>query len=290
MLNAFLRSSQDGCIYFGDYKIIREAGQGANAIISKVRHMATDSKRALKMYCADDLGEEHALKEFVRESKSATEMVHPNIVRVFQADIIGDVPYVVMEFVTGYDMAQLMERYGPLEQFDVLAIMSYVMDALDYVWNSFLMIHRDVKPSNILLDKDGNVKVFDFGLVTGHESAAVDLDVIEGTPYYLSPESLIQGSHLDNRSDLYASGSTMYHLIAGVPPFDYESLDQVVNARLTEPVPDLREVFPHAHPDVAAIIKTLMQTKPEDRYSTAAEAKQDIDLVLAGKNPNLVGN
>ena len=83
MLNAFLRNSPDGYIYFGDYRVIREAGQGANAIISKVRHLATDTKRALKMYCADELGGEHAMKEFVRESQSAKEMVHPNIVRVY---------------------------------------------------------------------------------------------------------------------------------------------------------------------------------------------------------------
>jgi serine/threonine protein kinase len=150
-----------------------------------------------------------------------------------------------------------------------------------------LMIHRDMKPSNILLDKDGHVKVFDFGLITGHESASVDLNEVEGTPYYLSPEALREGAHLDNRSDLYSIGTTMYHMISGFPPFNYDTLDEVLDARLTEPAPDLRDVFPHAHPSVVAITKKMMQPNPDDRYFTAAEAKRDVELALAGQNPEI---
>ncbi|OVE78206.1 hypothetical protein BVX99_00420 [bacterium F16] len=283
-LNAFLRHAPDGCIYFGDYKIIREAGQGANAMVSKVRYLPTGANRAIKMFCADEMSG-HAQKEFMRESRTAMEMLHPNIIRVFASDILGQIPYVVMEFSSGFNMDQLLTKFGPIEQFDAMTIARYVLDALDYVWNEFLMIHRDIKPSNILLDKDGNVKVFDFGLVTGHEAAAVDLSAVEGTPYYLSPECLIEGAHLDNRSDIYSFGATLYHLIAGEPPFNYETLDQVINARLRESAPDLRNVFAHAHPAIVAIIQKMMEPEPDHRYFTAADCKQDVELVLAGQDP-----
>ncbi len=287
MLNAFLKREPDGSIYFGDYMILREAGQGANAIVCKVKHIPTGSTRALKIFAAEALEEVHARREYFRESQIATEMIHPNIIRVFSAGELDNIPFVVMEFVSGLNMAQMLQDYGPVNQFDALSIATYILDALDYVWSSFLMIHRDIKPQNIILDREGVVKVCDFGMVTDHEAAAVDLDSVEGTPYYLSPECVQEGFHLDNRSDIYSLGASLYHMISGSPPFDYSTLHEVVHARLREPPPDMRRIFPQVHPEIAQIIQTMMAKDPNNRYVTAGECKEDMERVKAGLSPLL---
>ncbi|RMD76278.1 MAG: serine/threonine protein kinase [Lentisphaerae bacterium] len=287
MLNAFLRKGPDGQLTFGNYKIIKEVGQGANAIVCKVRHVETGAIRALKLFCAEDLAETHARKEFFRESQVAVEFVHPNIVQVFESGVLDEIPYIVMEYLTGLNLAQLLNEYGCIDQFDGLTIAIYVLDALDYVWSNFLMIHRDIKPSNIILDKSGHVKVCDFGMVTGHESAAVDLDSVEGTPYYLSPECVCEDGHLDNRSDIYSLGASLYHAISGVPPFNYSTLHEVVYARVKEDPPNLRQVFPEIHPEIAAIINVMMARNPDDRYFTAQECKEDMERVKSGLSPFL---
>ena len=283
MLSALLRRDPDGRVVFGDYEVLREVGQGSNAIVCKGRQVSTGEIRALKLFVADALSEAHAFREFSRESQLATQIVHPNIVRVHEAGALEGVPYVVMEYVPGLNMAQLLDEYGPLDQFDAVNIGCRICDALDYVWNNFLMIHRDIKPQNLILDKEGQVKVCDFGMIVDHSASVVDLNAVEGTPYYLSPESISEGTYLDNRTDIYSLGASLYHMIGGRPPFDYGNLADVVQARLREPPPDLRDVAPTTHPEIAMIVKAMMGQTPDDRYNTASECRDDLERVKAGQ-------
>lgn len=282
-LSALLRRDGEGRIAFGDYEVLREVGQGSNAIVCKVRQISTHELRALKLFVADALSEAHALREFTRESQIATQIVHPNIIRVHEAGVLEGVPFVVMEYVPGLNMAQLLDEYGPLDQFDTVNIGCRICDALDYVWNHFLLIHRDIKPQNLILDKEGHVKVCDFGMIVDHSASVVDLGAVEGTPYYLSPESVAEGSYLDNRTDIYSLGASLYHMIAGRPPFDYGNLVDVVQARLREPAPDLRDVAPTTHPEIARIVQAMMSQSPDDRYNTASECRGDLERVKAGQ-------
>jgi eukaryotic-like serine/threonine-protein kinase len=290
-LNILLKTAASGAVVFKDCEILQEVGQGANAVVCKARRpIAPDDIFALKLFLFDHSVDSHATREFFRESDFLVRVEHQNIVRIIAGGEVNGIPFLEMEFVDGINMAQYMDRYGAMNQFEAFTVGSYVALALDYVWSNYLMVHRDIKPQNIMIDKQGHVKVCDFGMVTAHEMAGVDLDAIEGTPYYLSPESISESANTyqDNRSDIYSLGTTLYHLIAGSPPFDYDTVVRVITARAEEEAPDIREVQPEVHEHVALVLQTMMARDPEDRYVTANECLQDMLRVKRGEKPLLV--
>ena len=287
-LNLLLPQGPDGALQVGHFTVFEEAGQGANAVVCRAKNKLTGEEYALKLFLSDEHAEEHATREFLRESAIAKEIEHKNITRVHECGEIERIPYLLLEYIDGINMAQYMEYYGKMDPFDALSMGAYVCSALDHVWSNFLMIHRDIKPQNIMLTKDGQVKVCDFGMVTEHEMALVDLNAVEGTPYYLAPESITEDAYQDNRADIYSLGATLYHLISGVPPFDYPTVMEVVDARLKEDPPDLRQVCPEAGEGVAAILRTMLARRPDDRYDTAAECQDDMQRVRKRGKPKLV--
>jgi serine/threonine protein kinase len=150
------------------------------------------------------------------------------------------------------------------------------------------MIHRDVKPQNIMITTEGNIKLCDFGLVSSHEKAFSDDNSILGTPYYVSPEMVDGSSYQDNRSDIYSLGTTIFHMLSGSPPFNYGGLLEVLNARVKQPPPILAEEDKSIPEDLSNIILTMMATDQEHRYATASEAAEDILIVKDGGSPKLV--
>lgn len=288
-ITLLLEANAEGVIPFGDCDLLGEVGQGANAAVCRARRQQTGEIVAVKLFLSVNQSDEHALREFKRESEIAARIIHPHIVRLFEGGEVDGVPYLVIEFVDGLNTAQWLLRRGPLPVNDVFAIGEDVCAALDYVWSNYLMIHRDIKPQNIMLaGKDRQVKVCDFGMVLPHEQASVDLNAVEGTPYYISPECIQEGAYQDNRSDIYSLGATLYHLIAGQPPFDYASLMDVVQARIKEPAPDIRAVVPGVSAAAADVLRTMMSRDTDDRYVTAAECCEDLRRVRQGKMPQLV--
>lgn len=289
-LNVLLKQTEGGTVMFKDWQILEEVGQGANAVVCKAKKPEHEAIVALKLFLFDRDVDSHATREFFRESDFLVQVEHKNIVKIHSGGEHFGIPYLEMEFVDGINMAQYLERYEHMDQYEALSVGSFVALALDHVWSNHLMVHRDIKPQNIMLDNDGRVKVCDFGMVTAHEMAGVDLDAIEGTPYYLSPESISdrENTYQDNRSDIYSLGTTMYHLIAGAPPFDYDTVVKVITARAEEDAPDIREVNPDVHEWVSAVLQTMMARDPDDRYVTAYECLQDMLRVKKGEPPLLV--
>ena len=288
-LNILLKQDASGVVTFKDFEILQEVGQGANAVVCKARR-ASGPTIAVKLFLFDRSVDSHATREFFRESDFLVRVEHENIVRIHSGGEHYGIPYLEMEYVEGINMAQYLERYGKMDQFEAMTVGSYVALALDYVWSNYLMVHRDIKPQNIMITKEGHVKVCDFGMVTAHEMAGVDLDAIEGTPYYLSPESISESenTYQDNRSDIYSLGTTLYHLIAGQPPFDYDTVVKVITARASEEAPDVRLALPSVTAEVSAVLRTMMARDPEDRYVTAYECLQDMLRVKRGEQPLLV--
>ena len=287
-MNVLFRQQGDEII-FDKWRILKEVGQGANAVVCKVMR-EDDTIIALKLFLFDRDVDSHATREFFRESDFITQVRHANIIETYSAQEVYGIPCLEMEFVDGINLGQYLERYEKMDQLEAMSVGSFAALALDHVWSNFLVVHRDIKPQNIILSNKGQVKVCDFGMVTAHEQAGVDLDNIEGTPYYLSPETISdhENTYQDNRSDIYSLGTTLYHLIAGKPPFDYDTVVKVITARAEEPAPDIREVAPWVKEDVAAVLQTMMATDPEDRYVTAYECLQDMLRVKDGQKPKLV--
>ena len=275
-------------ITFGDFELLQEVGQGANALVCKALKRKSGEIVALKLFHSESGVESLSKREFMREIEFTMELDHKNIVKTHSGSEVDGILYIELEFINGINLAEYLENYGPMEQYEALTIGTHVAYALDFVWSNFLSIHRDIKPQNVMLNSEGDVRVCDFGMVTAHENAAVDISAVEGTPYYLSPECVIDGGYQDNRSDIYSLGATLYHLIADAPPFDYDSLMEVINARMKEDAPDVRLVMPEVHDNVATVLQTMMARDPEDRYVTAYECLEDFQRIKDGEKPVLV--
>ena len=287
-LNIFLSPDTDGKLRFGEYEVIQEVGQGANAVVCKATKSDDDNIRAVKIFFAELSVNSHAYSEFTRETEFSVGVVHNNICRTYSGGEIEGNRYLELEFIDGINLAQYLEYYDAMDPMDAFTVATHVAIALDFVWSDFLAIHRDIKPQNVMVDKAGYVKVLDFGLVTAHERSAVDISAVEGTPFYLSPESVTQDAYQDNRSDIYSLGCTLYHLIANEPPFCYDELLDVINARIKEPAPDVRKVKPDIPETVANVLLTMMAREPEDRYVTARECLDDLQRVIRGEAPLLI--
>jgi serine/threonine protein kinase len=287
-LNIFIPSSDVHYIIFGDYLIQEKIGTGGNAIVVKAKHLATNDIVALKLFFSKKTSDDHSTAEFMSEIEMATQLVHDNIVRIYSGGEIDNILYIVMEFVDGINLSEYLDSYGAMPTSDAMSVAIHICYALDHVWSSFLMIHRDVKPQNIMITTEGNIKLCDFGLVSCHEKAFSEDNSILGTPYYVSPEMVDGSSYLDNRSDIYSLGTTLFHMLYGSPPFNYGGLLEVLNARVKQPPPRLIDLKPSISQELSDIIITMMASDQEERYATATEAAEDILLVKDGGSPKLV--
>ena len=288
-LNLYIPKSNMSYIVFGDYLIEEKIGTGGNAIVVKAKHLATNDIVALKLFfTSKQNADDHAASEFISEIEMATQLIHDNIVRIYSGGELDGIMYIVMEYVDGINLSEYLDSYGAMPPADAMSVGIHVCYALDHVWSSFLMIHRDVKPQNIMINTEGNIKLCDFGLVSCHEAAFSGDDSILGTPYYVSPEMVDGSSYQDNRSDIYSLGTTLFHMLCAVPPFNYGGLSEVLNARVKFDPPSLKDFSKNLPDGLAEVVQTMMAKDQEDRYATATEAAEDILLVKDGAAPKLV--
>ncbi|NQZ56699.1 MAG: protein kinase [Lentisphaeraceae bacterium] len=287
-LNLFIPTSSVHYIVFGDYLIQEKIGTGGNAVVVRAKHLATNEVVALKLFLSKREAGDLATKEFISEIEMASQLIHDNIVRIYSGGEIDEILFIVMEYVDGINLSEYLELYGAMPTPDALSVGIHVCNALEHVWSNFLMIHRDVKPQNIMITTNGDIKLCDFGLVSCHEKALNDDNAILGTPYYVSPEMVEGDTYLDNRSDIYSLGTTLYHMLAGAPPFKYGGLMEVLSSRTQLPPPELKQQHPDIPQGISDVVKTMMATEQEGRYATAVEAASDLLLVRDGGQPNLV--
>ena len=268
---------------FLHYDLLDEISQGSNAIVYKAWNRNENRHCALKLFLSPEYRDGES--DFEKEFDFAKSLIHPNIIRVYDGGVWCEIEYIEQELFDGIDLNIYIENQGKMSMEETFYMGCEVCKGLDYVWSNHLAIHRDIKPHNILMNEKV-VKLCDFGMVNEHGDWFDDRK-IEGTPFYLSPES-INGDYQDNRSDLYALGVTMFHLIAGEPPFDDPSLKKTIYARLDEAPPDIRNFDVNQTEDTALVLMTMMSCDPDGRYVTASECEADLLRVIAGEPPQLI--
>jgi serine/threonine-protein kinase len=268
----------------GQYRVLDRLGRGGMGRVFKAQHQTMHRVVALKVLAPELMKTERARKFFEREVRAAAKLVHPNIVTAYDANQIADRHYLVMEFVDGPNLHELVKERGPLS----------VGQACDFVRQSALglqfaheqgMVHRDIKPANLLVQNGPGphcvVKVLDFGLARLHEPAgdaepsddslpAVEQQVM-GTPDYLSPEQARNLHNADIRSDLYALGCTFYYLLAGDVPFPGGTTLEKLVRHGSEDAKPVHVLRPDVPAPVSRIVAKLMAKRPEDRYPTPAD-------------------
>jgi serine/threonine-protein kinase len=269
------------------YQILSKLGAGAMAAVFKARQMSLDRMVAIKVLPKRMSDNKDFVERFYKEGKAAAKLNHPNIVGAFDVGEANGFHYFVMEYVDGqtvYDKLEKGERYSEKE---ALKLVIQTCEALAHSHKAGF-IHRDVKPKNIMITKEGNAKLADMGLAreaSDKEAAEAEAGKAYGTPYYISPEQIRGEMDVDQRADLYSLGATFYHMVTGRVPFDAATPSAVMHKHLKE------ELIPpdHLNPDLSAgvgeIIELAMQKKAKNRYQTAEEMLEDLKRVEAGEPP-----
>jgi WD40 repeat protein len=255
------------------YHIRRLLGEGGMGAVYEAEHRVMQRPVALKVINRAYTANPAAVERFRREVRAAARLSHPNIVTTHDAEDAGDSHFLVMEYVEGVSLARRVKERGPLP----------VAEACDYVRQAALglqhahergMVHRDVKPGNLILCPDGTVKLLDFGLamLTAERGGSLtDTNVIMGTPDFMAPEQAENPRTADGRADVYGLGCTLYYLLTGRVPYPAETSLLKLLAHREQPLPSIRAVRPEVPKELEAVLARLLAKTPEDRYQTPSE-------------------
>ena len=270
----------------GRYRLLRHLKAGGMANVYKAENIETGLVVALKVLSTESAEHPKRLERFRREAKHGARLRHENIVTLYEFGEGAGTLYMALEYVDGIDLEELIRRHGPLGTDDALQIVTQIARALDYA-HRMEMVHRDIKPSNILItQKRGKciAKLADLGLARGGigaESRVTSDGSTVGTVDYMPPEQAKDSGAADIRSDLYALGCTLYHMLSGAPPFAEGSIvERLVKHAKAEPA-DLRGTHPQVSEDLWAICRRLLAKKPDQRYQTPADLLIDLAHAMA---------
>jgi serine/threonine-protein kinase len=272
---------------FDDYELIAKIGKGGMGSVFKARKISTGETVAFKALPPSFARNESLVARFKREVRILLGLKHENIIQGFDSGSIGNLHYLAMEFVDGKPVSDELRRKKRLKRERVIAIMTAVARALDYAHGEGL-IHRDVKPDNILIRSDGVVKLCDLGLA--REQADVGFTMVGaklGTPKYMSPEQVEGSKSIDGRADVYSLGATAYHLLTGTVPHSAPTGTMIMRAQLFGTIQPVKQILPDADPVFAAVVEHCLAKDPDDRYQTMGELVSDLERVAAGKAPRL---
>jgi WD40 repeat protein/serine/threonine protein kinase len=301
----------EGLVEHPRYRLVRRLGGGGMGTVYEVEHRVMQRRVALKVIKHAYLESAGAVERFRREVRAAAQLSHPNIVTAFDAEQAGDTHFLVMEYVEGTTLGRLVGRVGPLP----------VAEACEYIRQAALglqhahergMVHRDVKPDNLMLTPGGTVKVLDFGLasltaehdagepcqpdaITGAAGLAAERgatadeglsrsNAIMGTADYMAPEQAADAHTADRRADIYGLGCTLYHLLTGQVPYPAATMQLSIRAHRERPVPKVRRRRPDVPEGLATVVARLLAKQPGDRYQTCGDVAAALSL-FATKAP-----
>jgi serine/threonine protein kinase len=257
------------------FRIVRQLGQGGMGTVYLAEHLKMDRRRvALKVINRELLNQPELLARFFAEVNAASKQEHANIVRAYDSDEVEGLHFLVLEYIDGMSLAEYVRRKGPLPVRLACDLIRQAAEGLAHAHNQTpAIIHRDIKPGNLMVTRTGVVKVLDFGLARlGRKDLAGDgltkTGAYMGTPEYVAPEQAFDASRADARSDVYSLGCTLYFLLTGKPPF--EGADAVMQRIEREPTP-LHECKPGIPKALSAVAERMLAKKAEDRYQSAAD-------------------
>ena len=266
------------------YELLGPIGKGGFSSVFRVRNRRLDRVEALKVLSEVLTEDSDFARRFEQEARVAASLDHPNIVKVYDFSAAPDFTWFSMQFIDGPSLGKLMKEKGRLDELAAAGIARGVLDALEYS-HARGVIHRDIKPDNILLDRRDRPYLTDFGVAKSAVALVkTQAGTLLGSPAYMSPEQL-QGKPLDGRSDLYSVGITLYKALAGAFPFAADDTFRATMRRITEPPEPLSKRRPDVSPALEVIVMKALGRTPEERFSTAREMRLAIEDFLAEVTP-----
>ena len=267
------------------YEIEAKLGQGSMGSVYKAKQISMDRLVAIKVLSQQYSRNKQYVHRFLREARAAAQLGHPNIVRAIDVGNVRDLYFFVMEFVDGFCVQDRLRReaFGAEEAIEIAC---QLCGALAHA-HTHGVIHRDIKPDNILVSQDGQAKLCDLGLAkaTLGNSDITDHGTPLGTPYYMSPEQARAKSDLDARTDLYSLGATLYHMVTGAVPFEGNSAPVVMVKLLTEPLIAPIEKNAAVSAELSAVIEKMMAKEMESRHASAEEVYEDLHAIRRNRPP-----
>ncbi len=276
---------RDGTILSGRYAIVGRIGTGGMADVYKAMDHKLNRYVAMKVLKSEFREDETFLRKFQTEAQSAAGLLHPNIVNIYDVGEDRDVNYIVMEYIDGITLKEYIQKKGNLTSKEVISIAVQVCNAMEvaHVRN---IIHRDIKPQNIMITKEGKVKVTDFGIAKATSSNTISTNMM-GSVHYTSPEQA-RGGFSDAKSDIYSLGISMYEMITGELPFDGDSTVSIALKHLQDDMPLPSEVIPDIPYSLERIIMKCTQKSPDRRYADITLLEKDLRKSLADPDGDFV--
>jgi tRNA A-37 threonylcarbamoyl transferase component Bud32 len=278
--------------FLGNYMIMEKLGEGGMGVVLKARHRRMDRVVALKVLHLAATKSPATVKRFQQEAQAAARLSHPNLVAAYDADEANGAHFLVMEFVEGTPLSDLLDKQGPLPIRDAVNYIAQACRGLAYA-HAEGIIHRDIKPSNLFLDKTGVIKIMDMGLarVDAPQAGPADATAAEnltafgqlmGTFDYMAPEQAEDARKADHRSDIYSVGCTLFRLLTGRPPYYAETPVHKIIAHRDHAVPSLVEARKGCTKELNAVFNLMVAKKADDRYQSMNDLLTDLGMYLNG--------
>ncbi|MDR0595979.1 MAG: Stk1 family PASTA domain-containing Ser/Thr kinase [Clostridiales Family XIII bacterium] len=279
-------------ILAGRYEILEKIGDGGMAVVYRARDKLLDRSVAIKVLRPEYVTDANFVNSFRKESRSAASLTHPNIVSIFDVGKDGNIYYIVMELIEGRPLSDIINEEGPLDYRIVMKISEQMASALSVAHKNNI-IHRDVKPHNILITQDGHAKITDFGIARAvTDGTTVNDNTVKGTVHYFSPEQG-RGMYMDERSDIYSLGVVMFEMLTGNVPFDADNAVAIAVMHMNDRMPRLSKLVPGVPPALEQIIMKATEKHQVNRFKNAdemLEALRNVDRLTGGfANPSIAG-
>ena len=286
-LTSSIKESKAAAHQIPGYKILGKLGAGAMAVVYKARQLSLNRIVAIKILPGRFTQNPEYVTRFYKEGQAAGKLNHPNIVQAIDVGEAGGYHYFVMEYVEGKDISDDLSAGKIFSESEALEIIIQVAHALEHA-HAQNLIHRDVKPKNIMINTNGVVKLADMGLaraVTDVEAAQSEEGKAYGTPYYISPEQIRGKIDIDGRADIYGLGATFYHMVTGRVPFMADNSADVVRKHLKQNLIPPDHINTSLSAGVSEVIEIMMAKDRDDRYKDVKELLADLEALREGKAP-----
>jgi beta-lactam-binding protein with PASTA domain/predicted Ser/Thr protein kinase len=275
--------TERGQPFDGRYRVLGRLGVGGMATVYLAEDSSLGRKVALKVMAERYAEDGEFVERFRREAQAAARLNHPNIIAVYDRGEANGRPYIAMEYLQGRTLKQVIQKDGPLPAERAIAVAMQVLAGLRYA-HEHGVVHRDVKPHNVLVGDDGRIKVTDFGIAHAGDPQMTEVGSIVGTAQYLSPEQA-RGRTVGPQTDIYSLGVVLYEMLAGRVPFEGDSSVAIAMQHVSDEAPPLRSLVPLVPESLAMVVAHSMLKEPTQRYASADEFAADLDRVRRGLVP-----
>jgi serine/threonine-protein kinase len=277
----------DEGLEIGDFVLRSKLGSGGMGEVWLATQISMRRLVALKILLPKFADNKRFVDRFLSEAAMAGRLSHPNIITAYSAGQVGNYYYLATSYIDGMEVATKLKIDTKLPEREALKITRDIAFALKYAWDEHKMLHRDVKPGNFMLDRKGFARLMDMGISKSLKDSQEDtsINIVLGTPDYISPEQARAEKNIDFRADLYSLGASLYHMATGQPPFQADTAGKILRMHVKTPLTPPESVNPALSKECSALIQVMMAKNPKDRQSSWDYVIDDIEAVMAGRMP-----